>query len=367
MSFPSRGPQNVSMPEHRMLAAPNFSDHPMVRPPDLRESDSTWRATKRLKTTETPDNNCIRIRYIPSTHSEVSITAENNQIGNQDLVFTLAPNTGYAPNWTSNNQTLHKIPEVTIVTIAKLNHLLREAAIAASCDPRISANIVKITSDADGYSHRDLKDHGYGFWQSPMMVAQWAQFKGIASDASRASMVRQGHSSTSLPINVARKVISNACFYYRQQGDEKVHMHGNEELIIQFSRERITIGNMVLPVVVVTPLAITDVQMRMAVYGVPGAQDGDFQDGRAPVTRNVHLMLEQFGEHKNSYKFTSESMRAFAAAPVLRGDHKHVVHQAVAKCSEYTHSTPTCDNVLNSCLNHSARCRTNFRITLGVM
>ena len=366
MSFPSHGPRNVAMPEHRMLAAPNFSDHPMVRPPDLRESNSTWQATKRQKTTETPDNDCIRLRYIPSTHPEVSITAENNRIANQDLVFTLAPNTGYAPSWSSSNMTLHKIPEVAIVTIAKLNQLLREAAIAASSDARISRDIVQITSDADGYSHRALKDHGHGFWQSPLMVAQWAQFKGIASDASRASMVRQGHSSTSLPINVARKVIANACFYYRQQGDEKVHMHGNEELVIMFSRERIEIGDITLPVVVVTPLVITDMQMRMAVYGVPGAEDGEFQDGRAPVTRRAHLVLEQSGAHRNAYKFTSESVKAFAAAPVLHGNHRHVVHQAVARSSEYTHGVPTCDNVLNSCIDHNARCRTNFRITLGI-
>lgn len=195
----------------------------------------------------------------PSSHPELK--GDQNKIREGDLLFVLRDlnasfaseaDGAYADGFRTRQPRLSK-DEVPLVTIQKLNELLREAAVRA-CEHQRDMPPVTLSA----YELEDIKEHclfldAQHWWQDPELVAQWAVPFGAALNSVQLNRYGGGGDPNNRAnredwqahnVVVSRKAnLKNNFYSIKARKGEKWHSQSMQRVGVQYSLEMINVGD----------------------------------------------------------------------------------------------------------------------------
>lgn len=191
---------------------------------------------------------------LPSSHNDVNIQDnKENSLRLNDFVFVLRDlNYKFSPSFQSRrmyHMGSFADQEIPIATIQMVNQLLRSCA-------------------RQGYQ-AGIKDGSFieRWWESPQLVAEWCRPYGAVLNMMQMSSLgggggRQGKDRMAVNVVVSRRANVKNNFFSVTEGansGEKWHAQSMNQVVVQYSLERVTLQeNVTVDVVVLSMLVVDD-------------------------------------------------------------------------------------------------------------
>ncbi len=300
-------------------------------------------------------NTTPQVNLVPSTHPKLAISPGEDDISGDDMLFVLN-NIEWAGAQRSSNSQYHDRAEIPLVTITKLNKLIRAAALSdlqgTATGPIVAAHLNSMV----GGPIPELVGTN-GFWQSPAMVRDWARLIGVANQPFEQPGSHNSPACVFVPTQTARTVHTKHIFQSVSASGQSYTAQSTMPLAVQYSRELIqfTKDGPFYPIVFVSAILLDDPAINMKARRLAtsrGRADPDNQQ----FTRDRHDgpdmtrgLLRFRPDHGDGFTLSTQDVVMYEKRPI--GDWQTVELVHFGKVLHTCAAHPRPDQMIRACLN----------------
>jgi len=272
-------------------------------------------------------NTVPQTNVVPSTHAKLSIKSEQNSITEEQIVFTLSDTSRINANESAYTKH-YKSEEETLVTLPKLNLLLRQA-----CNEWTESN--------PGF------DTNGQWFATPNEVMKWASPLGVAGAPFYQPGSHNRDEKKFVPVRLARKVSTKHAFQSAAAGKLEWVAKSSHIAALQYSVEtyKPTVDHAGVNIVFVSCVMLDKPSALMYAKG--------HHNDRPPFVRDKPLVMQA---KDNTVVF--ETPQDFQK-PMKAGS----VYVHLGRVQLTSAASPNCSSSLQACINQAAN-NSMHRITL---